>query len=195
MNSFIPVLTAVVVIGTLHMMAPDHWLPLSSLSRRFNYTRLRTQDIAAILGITHSLISVAVGIAASILGLIFVYYLNVGFTLVGRSLLGIVAIYFILNGYLESRQENHQVSETVKSALAVSVFPDFAIIPFMFSTLKMDLMNASEIVISFVAASTISISIMAYIGTKGLGNLLEKMPPYYVDYIMGIILIGTIPFV
>lgn len=122
-------------------------------------------------GVTHSLISVLVGIAASILGLIFVYYLNIGFTIVGRILLGIVAIYFVVNGYIESRQEDHQVSGTVKSALAVSVFPDFAIITFMFSTLKMNLLNGSEVIISFVAASTISITIMSYIGTKGLGQL------------------------
>lgn len=197
MNSFTHILIAVIIIGILHMTAPDHWLPLSAISRRFNYTGTKTQATATLLGFLHSSISVLIGVFAYVIGLLFISYLKDGFSIIARVLLAIVAIYFIGNGYKESRSvENHMNdSTTVRSALIVSIFPDFAMIPFIFSTLGMSNISIIEIIISFIAVSILSINAMAYIGTRGLAMVIERIPPYYIDYVMGIILLATIPFV
>ncbi len=197
MHSFADLMIVVITIGTLHMIAPDHWLPLSAISGRFKYTRARTQGTASLLGFLHSGISVVIGLAASIIGLLFISYLKDGFTLIGRILLIIVAAYFIVNGYRESisGEESAGDDTTVRSALAVSIFPDFAIVPFIFSTLGLSNLSAIEIIVSFIVVSILSINVMAYIGTRGLARIVEKIPPYYIDYVMGIILLATIPFV
>ncbi len=197
MFSFQALFIAVILLGTLHMIAPDHWLPLSAIARRFKYTRYKIQGTATILGGLHSGISVMVGLIASIIDIIFISYFRNGFSLIGAVLLLSVAIYFFANGYRESRSGHLDVQEngTVKSALVVSIFPDFAVIPFIILTVDQNLISAMEIIAAFILASIVSLNAMAYIGTKGLAKIIERVPPYYIDYLMGLILLFTILFV
>jgi hypothetical protein len=48
-------LVAVAVVGVLHTVVPDHWLPISLLARQEGWTRRETGRAAAGAGIGHSL--------------------------------------------------------------------------------------------------------------------------------------------
>lgn len=70
MNSFswTLVLTAATV-GSLHTMAPDHWMPFAALARARHWTPMRAARTTILCGFGHVTVSAALGIAALFTGL------------------------------------------------------------------------------------------------------------------------------
>lgn len=59
---------AVVAVGILHTLVPDHWLPIAVIARQFRWTRMRTARAAAVAGIGHTLSTLAIGAAVWLAG-------------------------------------------------------------------------------------------------------------------------------
>jgi hypothetical protein len=52
---------AVVAVGVLHTLVPDHWLPIAIWARRSHWSRLQTARAALIAGLGHTLSTLAIG--------------------------------------------------------------------------------------------------------------------------------------
>ena len=61
-------LLAAATVGSLHALAPDHWVPFSVLGRARGWTARRTIRVTLLCGIGHVTVSAAFGIAALALG-------------------------------------------------------------------------------------------------------------------------------
>ncbi|HEU4521520.1 MAG TPA: hypothetical protein VFT12_05930 [Thermoanaerobaculia bacterium] len=61
-------LFAAITVGSLHALAPDHWVPFSVLGRARGWSPGRTIRLTLICGVGHVTVSAAFGIAALILG-------------------------------------------------------------------------------------------------------------------------------
>jgi len=59
---------AAVSIGSLHTLAPDHWVPFTALARAQRWSGRRTSLITAVCGLGHVTGSVALGLLSVILG-------------------------------------------------------------------------------------------------------------------------------
>ncbi|MHB8563881.1 MAG: hypothetical protein ACYDDA_07995 [Acidiferrobacteraceae bacterium] len=72
---------AVFLVGVLHTMVPDHWLPIAVMGRQQGWSRLQTARAAFIAGTGHVLSTLLIGIAFWGVGTIFAHtlghYLNV----------------------------------------------------------------------------------------------------------------------
>lgn len=191
MGIFLIILSAAIVLAVLHMIAPDHWVPLTVVSRKFNYSSAKTYEMALLIGILHSAASVAVAVIAFYTGMLLVrdslYFLY----LVSVILLIIVGIYFIVNGYVEKMEDPESSTLSSKSILTVSIFPDFAFIPIMLAASVLSLIQVSAIVTSFILLTCITVVIMTLGAAKGFSRAIEKIQPKYIDYIMGGILFLT----
>jgi ABC-type nickel/cobalt efflux system permease component RcnA len=66
---------AVVVVGVLHTIVPDHWAPIALLARQHGWTQRRTAGTAALAGLGHTIstliIAAAVWAAGALLALRF----------------------------------------------------------------------------------------------------------------------------
>lgn len=60
---------AAVTVGSLHTIAPDHWVPLTALSRAQGWSRARAIRITALCGFGHVTVSVLLGVLALAFGL------------------------------------------------------------------------------------------------------------------------------
>jgi len=60
---------AAVSVGSLHTLAPDHWLPFAALARAEGWSGRRTAGITALCGLGHVTASVALGLLALVFGL------------------------------------------------------------------------------------------------------------------------------
>jgi hypothetical protein len=69
MNATLALVVAAVSVGSLHTLAPDHWLPFAALSRAQGWSRRRTAAITAACGLGHVTASVALGLLALVFGL------------------------------------------------------------------------------------------------------------------------------
>lgn len=54
--------TAVVAVGVLHTLVPDHWLPIALLARQYGWTRRQVLRTAIGAGIGHALSTIALGL-------------------------------------------------------------------------------------------------------------------------------------
>ena len=57
-----------VTLGSLHTIAPDHWVPFAAISRAQGWSRGRTVRITALCGFGHVTVSVLLGILALVFG-------------------------------------------------------------------------------------------------------------------------------
>jgi hypothetical protein len=69
MNATVALVLAAVSVGSLHTLAPDHWVPFAALSRAEGWSRRRTATITALCGLGHVTASVALGLLALVFGL------------------------------------------------------------------------------------------------------------------------------
>jgi nickel/cobalt transporter (NicO) family protein len=60
---------AAATVGSLHTMAPDHWMPFAALARARKWGALRTARTTILCGFGHVTVSAALGIAALFVGL------------------------------------------------------------------------------------------------------------------------------
>lgn len=98
---------AAATVGSLHTVAPDHWMPFAALSRARNWGLLRTARTTILCGFGHVTVSAALGIAALFVGLEVVRVL--GSTLEQQAiylLMGFGTIYMVW-GILRSRDHHH----------------------------------------------------------------------------------------
>lgn len=173
------------------MIAPDHWVPLTVVSNRFNYHRRKIFSSAAMLGMLHAVTSEAIAGIALLIGVLLIRVYITYMEIVSVALLVAVGIYFIANGYMEDEPDSGYSGASIKSILAISAFPDFALIPIMLAGSSMPALNIFWILLAFIIVSTISLTVMVYASTRGLSKAIEKLPPRYIDYVMGLILFLT----
>jgi hypothetical protein len=69
MNATLALVLAAVSVGSLHTLAPDHWVPFAALARAEGWSRGRTATITALCGLGHVTASVALGLLALVFGL------------------------------------------------------------------------------------------------------------------------------
>lgn len=191
MTVFPVLLGAAVALAALHMVAPDHWVPLTVVSKRLEYSPARTYATAAAIGAVHAIISVGVAAVAFAAGIMlvrsYVSYLQTA----SAILLIAVGVYFIVNGYTEAAEGFDSASGSVRSVLAVSIFPDLALIPILLGGSSLPALQVSVIVLAFVLVSCASLTLMSFGTVAGFSKAVERMPPRYVDYVMGLILFAT----
>ncbi len=188
MSPYILLLLVALSVSSLHMIAPDHWLPLTVISTAKSYSPTKKYGVAAALGFTHAGTSIVVAVAIFYAGLVLIHSYFSYLLLSGEVLLVIVGLYFIINGYRESGGET-SISET--SALSVSALPDLALLPIVISGATLSSMQIGTILLVFFLSSGIALTAMVFIAGKGLGKAISMVPPKYMDYLIGGVLIAT----
>jgi nickel/cobalt transporter (NicO) family protein len=78
-------------LGSVHTLAPDHWMPFAALARAEGWTARRTAAITALCGLGHVTVSVLLGLASAFLGLELLQTL-------GRSLESVAGVLLIAFG-------------------------------------------------------------------------------------------------
>jgi hypothetical protein len=80
---------AVVAVGVLHTLVPDHWVPITLLARARHWTRAQTARAAFGAGLGHTLSTLAIGLVVWLAGVAFAArFGNVVSVLSGVALIG-----------------------------------------------------------------------------------------------------------
>ncbi|MCL4333684.1 MAG: hypothetical protein M1290_05290 [Candidatus Thermoplasmatota archaeon] len=174
-----------VVVASLHMIAPDHWLPLTALSVKRGYGRRRIIGISALLGFLHGSTSVLLALAALYLG-VDVLGIN-SLKEFSIALLAAVALYIIVNSIRE-RKRNEKVENV---SLLVSILPDPVLLPVVIASFHYGFPEIASLGISFVAATIISLVLVLEVAMAGAARTLSRVRPSTVDYFVVIALVLT----
>ena len=69
MDMTFALVAAAASIGSVHSLAPDHWVPFVALARAGRWSTKRTATLTAACGLGHVTVSVVLGLVAALLGL------------------------------------------------------------------------------------------------------------------------------
>jgi nickel/cobalt exporter len=67
--TLLALMLAAAAVGSLHTLAPDHWVPFAALARARNWPALRTARLTFLCGFGHVTVSAILGVAALFIGL------------------------------------------------------------------------------------------------------------------------------
>ncbi|MGC8561793.1 MAG: hypothetical protein ACP5UZ_02550 [Thermoplasmata archaeon] len=178
-----------IVVASLHMVAPDHWLPLIALSMKRGYNKGRVLLISTVLGFLHGSTSVILSLAALFIG-VAVFGLN---ALKGISIVILiaVAIYMLIQTVRESRG-----SENVENtSLLVSILPDPVLLPIIIASYKLGNIELGVIGVSFILASILALLVVTAGVLIGVASKLSKLRPVTVDYVVIVALVLTAMYI
>lgn len=88
----VALMVAAATVGSLHTLAPDHWVPFAALARARDWSQLRTARLTFLCGFGHVTVSALLGILALFLGLEAVHAF-------GSSLEGMAPLLLIAFGF------------------------------------------------------------------------------------------------
>jgi putative Mn2+ efflux pump MntP len=105
-------IAAVVAVGILHTLVPDHWLPIALLARRHGWSRGQVARTAAGAGIGHALSTIAIGVLVWIAGEIAARRFAHVVDLASSIALVVFGAWVIVGGIRELRESNAEVAHS-----------------------------------------------------------------------------------
>jgi ABC-type nickel/cobalt efflux system permease component RcnA len=69
MRLTLALVAAAASLGSIHSLAPDHWVPFAALARAERWSAARTAFVTALCGMGHVTVSVALGLVSAFFGL------------------------------------------------------------------------------------------------------------------------------
>ena len=174
-----------VLVASLHMIAPDHWLPLTALSIKRGYGKRRVLLISAVLGFLHGSTSVILSLAALLIGVV-IFGLN-ELKEISIVILVAVAIYMLIQTVRE-RKGSEGVENT---SLLVSILPDPVLLPIIIASYPLGNIELGAIGASFILSSALALPVVTGGVLIGAGSGLSRLKPATVDYVVIIALVLT----
>lgn len=191
MALFLILLISLILLATFHMIAPDHWVPISLVSSVKKFSHLRKFLFSILIGSLHAFTSVLVALLALAIGLLLIRSFLSYMYDAGEIMLILVGLYFLINGLRESKEESKLESFTMHSVLVISVFPDFALVPIVISSVPLSIIQIITLLIVFVIVSSFSLTLIVFASSFGIAGTLKNLKPSYLDYLIGIVLFIT----
>ena len=179
MTQLILLVSTAVIIASLHMFAPDHWLPLTTIAARRKYGPLRSAGIAAILGWVHGALSSLLAFLVLFVGVIELHEVSAYLQTVTYGLLFAIAGYFLVAGL---REDASKKTGAETSVLAISVLPDPAFVPIVLAAYNLSSLGISLIFFAIILVSGFSLIIVVEFSRRTLGKKLANIKARYYDY-------------
>lgn len=176
-------------LGALHMIAPDHWIPLTVISLKEHYNSSKIATLSLLIGLLHGFTSVILSLFVVFIGiyLLPVYYIKV----VSILLITAVCIYILLNALREGKSS----TTATKTSVIISVLPDLAVLPIIFYSVKFGKIYLISVSLIYILSSMISITSVILLSNKGFSIGLSKVDPRNIDYIMIVMLSFTAMYI
>jgi nickel/cobalt transporter (NicO) family protein len=156
-----------VTLGSLHTLAPDHWVPFAALSRAQGWSRLRTARITALCGFGHVTVSVLLGVLALAFGLEMLHVVGRRMeSIAGLLLIAFGLVYAVLglrraagerfHGHSHHHYDHvHEPSKMTPWALFLlfSADPCVAVIPILFAAAPLGAVRTIFVVCAYELAT------------------------------------------
>lgn len=108
MEMTLALVAAAASVGSIHSLAPDHWVPFVALSRARRWPPMRTAALTALCGLGHVSVSVLFGVLAALLGLELLETFGRRLeTLAGVLLVGFGVVYALWGLHIGVRRRWH----------------------------------------------------------------------------------------
>ena len=196
---------AAMTVGSLHALAPDHWVPFAALARAQQWSASRTARVTLVCGFGHVTVSVLFGL----LGLVFGIELFEAFGRRMESLAGVLLVAFGLiyaawglrraagrhiHGHAHARYDHvHDPGRmTVRGLfLLFSADPCVAVVPLLFAAAPLGALRTVLLVALYEAATLVTMVVLVLPARAGAGLLRGRYFARYGDATAGGLIVLT----
>jgi nickel/cobalt exporter len=196
---------AAITVGSLHSLAPDHWLPIAAVARARNWSRVRTARVALICGFGHVTVSVLLGLLALLFGAQLFQRLGERMVSVaGLLLIGFGVAYAVwgLRGSFAHRIHGHRhhhydhVHDAARATtwslfLIYCADPCVAVIPILFAAAPLSTGETISIVVAYEVATVGAMVALVALAHSGAQLFKGKWIERYGDSAAGVLIVAT----
>jgi ABC-type nickel/cobalt efflux system permease component RcnA len=100
-------LLAVVSVGVLHTVVPDHWAPIALLARQHGWSRAHTARTAAIAGIGHTVSTLAIALLVWVAGAVLADRFGNAMSILSSFALIAFGLWIAITSWRELRAHRH----------------------------------------------------------------------------------------
>lgn len=205
-NSLFATLTiAAITVGSLHSLAPDHWVPIAAVGRARNWSRSRTARVALLCGLGHVTVSVVLGLLALLFGAQL--FRSIGErmeSVAGLLLIGFGVAYAVwglrhafahrVHGHHHHHYDHvHDASRasTWTLFLIYCADPCVAVIPILFAAAPLGPLEIIAIVVAYEVATIGAMVVLVAIAHRGSHFFKGGWVERYGDGTAGVLIIAT----
>jgi nickel/cobalt transporter (NicO) family protein len=175
-----------VTLGSLHTIAPDHWVPFAAISRAQGWSRGKTMRITALCGFGHVTVSVLLGILALVFGLEMLHVIGqrmeafAGILLIAFGMVyGVLGLRRAAGEHFHGHHHHHydHVHEPSKMTpwalfLLFSADPCVAVIPILFAAAPLGWLRTTLVVCAYELA-TIATMVVLVVPARAAVNRIQ----------------------
>ena len=201
LSAFVALAVAAASVGSLHSLAPDHWVPFTALARARGWSRARTARVTLLCGFGHVTVSVALGLAGLWVGAAVMQAVGEKLeSVAGLLLVGFGLAYGLwgLRGAILRRLPVHGHSHGEVSRLtAWTLFllfcadPCVAVVPIVFAAAPLGTWTAAAVVVVYEAATLGTMVAMVLLAQAGVSGLRAQWLDRYGDGAAGGLIAAT----
>jgi len=196
---------AAITVGSLHSLAPDHWVPIAAVARARNWSRGYTARVAFLCGLGHVTVSVLLGLLALMFGAQLFESLGEKMeSVAGLLLIGFGVAYAIwglrhsfahrLHGHHHHHYDHvHDASRTSTWSLFLIYCADpcVAVIPILFAAAPLSGIKTMSIVVAYEGATIGAMVVLVALAHSGARLFRGKWIERYGDSTAGGLIVAT----
>ena len=188
---------AAATIGSLHALAPDHWLPIAAVGRARSWSVQRTARVALLCGFGHVTVSALLGVIALVSGTAVVEALGArSGAVAGVLLIGFGAAYALWG----LRRLAHRHAEHVSDPSRMTTWtlfvvycadPCIAVVPIVFAAASVSRAATVAIVAVYELATIATMVALATLARAGAARVRGRWVERYGDATAGGLIVAT----
>jgi nickel/cobalt transporter (NicO) family protein len=175
MNGFtLTLVIAAATVGSLHTMAPDHWMPFAALARARKWTPLRTARTTVLCGFGHVTVSATLGIAALFVGLGIIRAIGSRLENQANWLLMAFGTIYMIWGFWRHGHHRHHDREGLTEWSLFLLFcadPCIAVIPMIMAAASGGWATVAAVVITYELATIATMVVLVAAAHAGVRSV------------------------
>ncbi len=185
-------------VGSLHSLAPDHWVPFAALARARDWSPIRTARLTFLCGLGHVTVSAMLGVLALVLGLRAVH--TFGSTLEANAALLLIGfgVAYMCWGVWRSLRHHHHHHRTGVTELSLfllfSADPCVAVIPMIMAASARGWSAVAGVIVIYEVATIATMITLVATAHAGVRTLRMPWVDRYGDAMAGalIVILGAV---
>jgi len=202
---FASLILAAITVGSLHSLAPDHWLPIAAVARARDWSRGRAARVAFLCGFGHVTVSVMLGLLALLFGEQVLR--SVGermVSLAGLLLIGFGVVYALwgMRSAMAHRFHGHHHhhydhvhdpsnASTWSLFLIYCADPCIAVVPILFAAAPLSTVEQISIVVAYEVATVSAMVVLVALAHSWARRFKGQWIERYGDSTAGALIVAT----
>lgn len=181
---------AAATVGTLHTLAPDHWMPFAALARARGWTPRRALRTTVLCGFGHVTISAILGVAALSIGVGLAEVIGGKLASFAPALLMVFGTVYMVWG-LRPHRHRHEKQGLTEGALFLlfSSDPCVALIPLILASAGGGWPLLVAVIVAYEIGTIASMSILVVTAHAGARALRLHVLDHYGDAVAGALIV------